>query len=228
MSMRDVKVCLLGESGVGKSSIVMRFVADKFKNALESTIGASFMTKTIFVEGNTYKFQIWDTAGQEKYRALAPMYYRGSAAAIIVYDVTRETSFHAVKGWVHELQRHGPSKIVIAIAGNKCDLEDLREVREKDAQEYAHEIGAIFCETSAMTAVNIAELFDAIAKLLPPEDLLGTSNQMGGGSTVNLRNNASKKKSKCCSGSDTEAASQQPVRRSLSTPRGSSSVTYPS
>uniref|UniRef100_A0A2C9M1A8 Uncharacterized protein n=1 Tax=Biomphalaria glabrata TaxID=6526 RepID=A0A2C9M1A8_BIOGL len=75
----------------------------------------------------------------------------------------------------------------------------------KDAQEYAHEIGAIFCETSAMTAVNIAELFDAIAKLLPPEDLLGTSNQMGGGSTVNLRNNAAKKKGKCCSGSDTEA-----------------------
>ncbi|KAH9515533.1 Ras- protein Rab-22A [Bulinus truncatus] len=223
MSMRDVKVCLLGESGVGKSSIVMRFVADKFKNALESTIGASFMTKTIFLEGNTFKFQIWDTAGQEKYRALAPMYYRGSAAAIIVYDVTRETSFHAVKGWVHELQRHGPSKIVIAIAGNKCDLEDLREVRERDAQEYAREIGAIFCETSAMTAVNIAELFDAIARLLPPEDLIGGSNQVGG-STVNLRNNPTKKKSKCCSGADSEAAaaSQQPVRRSLSTPRGHS------
>ncbi|XP_035829382.1 ras-related protein Rab-22A isoform X2 [Aplysia californica] len=162
MALRDVKVCLLGESGVGKSSIVMRFVSDKFKQALESTIGASFMTKTIFVDGSTYKFQIWDTAGQEKYRALAPMYYRGSAAAIIVYDVTRETSFQAVKSWVHELHRHGPAKIVIAIAGNKCDLEDLREVREKDAQDYARDIGAIFCETSAMTAVNVAELFDAI------------------------------------------------------------------
>ncbi|XP_059148842.1 ras-related protein Rab-22A-like [Physella acuta] len=225
MSMRDVKVCLLGESGVGKSSIVMRFVADKFKNALESTIGASFMTKTIFLDDNTYKFQIWDTAGQEKYRALAPMYYRGSAAAIIVYDVTRETSFHAVKGWVHELQRHGPSKIVIAIAGNKCDLEDLREVREKDAQEYAKEIGAIFCETSAMTAVNIAELFDAIAKLLPPEDLGGGVGQPGG-STVNLRNNASKKKGKCCSGSaDSEPATN---RRSASAAHGSNYSSFQS
>uniref|UniRef100_A0A0B7AHV1 Uncharacterized protein n=1 Tax=Arion vulgaris TaxID=1028688 RepID=A0A0B7AHV1_9EUPU len=231
MSMRDVKVCLLGESGVGKSSIVMRFVADKFKKSLESTIGASFMTKTVYVDNSTYKFQIWDTAGQEKYRALAPMYYRGSAAAIIVYDVTRETSFQAVKSWVQELQRHGPSRIVIAIAGNKCDLEDLREVREKDAQEYAREIGAVFCETSAMTAVNVAELFEAIARLLPPEDLTVGLNQ-NSGSTIHLKSTANKKKGRCCSGGhvDDETASQQANRRSAAIPRGGnhSSVAFPS
>ncbi|CAG5124122.1 unnamed protein product [Candidula unifasciata] len=231
MSMRDVKVCLLGESGVGKSSIVMRFVTEKFKKALESTIGASFMTKTIYVDESTYKFQIWDTAGQEKYRALAPMYYRGSAAAIIVYDVTRETSFHAVKSWVQELQRHGPSKIVLAIAGNKCDLEDLREVREKDAQEYAREIGAVFCETSAMTAVNVAELFDAIARLLPPEDM-GAGLSHHSGSTIQLKSTTNKKKFRCCSGgnSDNRTVSQEANRRSGSHSRGEryNSVAFPS
>ncbi|CAG5132753.1 unnamed protein product [Candidula unifasciata] len=230
MSMRDIKVCLLGESGVGKSSIVMRFVTNTFKSALESTIGASFMTKTIVVDGDTFKFQIWDTAGQEKYRALAPMYYRGSAAAIIVYDVTRESSFHAVKGWVHELQRHGPSKIVLAIAGNKCDLEDLREVQERDAQEYAREIGAIFCETSAMTATNVPELFDKIARMLPPEDSGSISSQTGSNS-VSLRNSANKK-GRCCSGSSTEdeSLSEQAFRRSGAVPRvaGYRSGTFPS
>ncbi|BFZ19284.1 hypothetical protein BsWGS_22323 [Bradybaena similaris] len=230
MSMRDIKICLLGDSGVGKSSIVMRFVTNTFKSALESTIGASFMTKTIVVDGDTFKFQIWDTAGQEKYRALAPMYYRGSAAAIIVYDVTRETSFHAVKAWVHELQRHGPSKIVIAIAGNKCDLEDLREVRYNDAEEYAREIGAIFCETSAMTASNVPELFDSVARLLPPEDNGGSISSQTGSNTVNLRN--TKKKNRCCSGSttDDEALTEQATRRSGAIPRvaGYRSVSFPS
>ncbi|ESO82802.1 hypothetical protein LOTGIDRAFT_229819 [Lottia gigantea] len=198
MSMRDVKLCLLGDSGVGKSSLVMRFVTDSFKPALESTIGASFMTKTVEVDGNTYKFQIWDTAGQEKYRALAPMYYRGAAAAIIAYDVTRESSFKSVKSWVQELRHQGHPNIVLAIAGNKCDLEDLREVRLKDAEDYAKQIDALFCETSALTAVNVADIFTKICKKLPSEDF--SSSRVG--STVNLRKKRDvKKEKKCCGGS---------------------------
>ncbi|XP_050399055.1 ras-related protein Rab-22A [Patella vulgata] len=198
MSMRDVKLCLLGDSGVGKSSLVMRFVTDSFKPALESTIGASFMTKTLLVEGNTYKFQIWDTAGQEKYRALAPMYYRGAAAAIIAYDVTREATYKSVKSWVQELRHQGAPNIVIAIAGNKCDLDDLREVREKDAEDYAKEINAIFCETSALTAINVADLFYKISERLPCEDYSSAAKL---GSTVNLRNRKDVKKDKKCCGS---------------------------
>ncbi|XP_041376392.1 ras-related protein Rab-22A-like [Gigantopelta aegis] len=198
MSMRDVKLCLLGDSGVGKSSIVMRFVADQFKPALESTIGASFMTKTLLVDENTYKFQIWDTAGQEKYRALAPMYYRGAAAAIIVYDVTREGTFRAVKSWVQELKRQGSPNIVLAIAGNKSDLDDLREVRTKDAQDYANDINAIFCETSALTATNVPKLFNSIAKMLPPEDF----SKALYGSTVRINSAVKSKKTskRCCGG----------------------------
>lgn len=198
--MRDVKVCLLGDSGVGKSSIVMRFVTNTYKQALESTIGASFMSKSLVVDRMGYRFQIWDTAGQEKFRALAPMYYRGAAAALIVYDVTRPNTFRSCKMWVQELRSHGPSDIVIAIAGNKCDLEDLREVSEKDAEEYARSIGAIFGETSAMTAVNIEGMFTTLARQLPAEDL----SQVGrAGSTVNLRrlNREQAQKKGCCGGS---------------------------
>lgn len=98
MALRDVKVCLLGDSGVGKTSIVLRFVTNTFRENPGSTIGASFMTKTLVVGENendkkTFRFQIWDTAGQEKYRALAPMYFRGAAAAIVVYDITKESSY---------------------------------------------------------------------------------------------------------------------------------------
>lgn len=196
MAVREVKVCLLGDSGVGKSSIVLRFVNDSFKPALESTIGASFMTKRVEVYDVSYQFQIWDTAGQEKYRSLAPMYYRGAAAAIIVYDITREATFRTVKDWVRELKRNGTPDMVIAIAGNKCDLNDLREVRYRDAEEYARSIGALFIETSALSAVNVPQLFTAIADGLPPEDPV--SARPGG--TIHLRpqDKNAETKSSCC------------------------------
>ncbi|VDH98158.1 ras-related protein Rab-22A-like [Mytilus galloprovincialis] len=196
MSIREVKVCLLGESGVGKSSIVMRFVTDSFKPALESTIGASFMSKKIAVDDQHYAFQIWDTAGQEKYRSLAPMYYRGAAAAIVVYDVSRDSTFKTVKDWINELKKNASHNIILAIAGNKCDLEDLREVSKRDAEEYASLINAIFIETSALNAVNVPELFMKIARSLPKEDMYSPRAT----STLNLRHTQSKPKSGCCGG----------------------------
>lgn len=163
-SIEEVKLCLLGDAGVGKSSIVHRFVYDAFKPTMESTIGAAFLTKSVTLDSTTYKYQIWDTAGQEKYRALAPMYYRGAAAAIIVYDMTVEQTFAAVKTWVRELKQYAEPDIVLAIAGNKCDLEDLREIQFKDAMDYAEMQRAIFVETSAKTAVNIGAMFVEISK----------------------------------------------------------------
>uniref|UniRef100_T1IYH3 GPS domain-containing protein n=1 Tax=Strigamia maritima TaxID=126957 RepID=T1IYH3_STRMM len=159
-------VCIISDSGVGKSSIVQRFVHDTFTMDAESTIGASFMTKTLLVDDVTFKFQIWDTAGQERYRALAPMYYRGAGAAIIVYDVTQETTYQSVKTWVKELAAHGPRHIVIAIAGNKCDLEERREVKKRDSITFAESINALFIETSAKTAINVHVLFSEICKRL--------------------------------------------------------------
>ncbi|KAF0034579.1 hypothetical protein F2P81_012337 [Scophthalmus maximus] len=160
------------DTGVGKSSIVWRFVEDSFDPNINPTIGASFMTKTVQYQNELHKFLIWDTAGQERFRALAPMYYRGSAAAIIVYDITKEDSFQTLKNWVKELRQHGPPNIVVAIAGNKCDLSDAREVPEKDAKDYADSIHAIFVETSAKNAININEVFIEIS---PFSDVVTTN-----------------------------------------------------
>lgn len=164
---REVKVVLLGDTGVGKSSIVLRFVTNSFEKYSESTIGASFMSKLIQVGASPIKFQIWDTAGQEKYHSLAPMYYRGAAAAIVVYDITQASSFVTLKNWVKELKTLGPENIVIAVCGNKTDLEDRREVSKDEAEHFANEIDGVFFETSAKTAVNVQRMFEAISRKLP-------------------------------------------------------------
>lgn len=161
------KLVLLGESAVGKSSLVLRFVKGQFLDYQESTIGAAFLTQTVCLNDTTVKFEIWDTAGQERYHSLAPMYYRGAQAAIVVYDITSSDSFERATNWVKELQRQGNPNIVIALAGNKVDLASKRQVQPEDAQSYAEENGILFLETSAKTATNVNELFVAIAKKLP-------------------------------------------------------------
>ncbi len=113
------KVVLLGESAVGKSSLVLRFVKREFHEYQESTIGAAFLTQTVQIDDTTVKFEIWDAAGQERYHSLAPMYYRGAQAALIVYDITSKDSFMKAQNWVRELQRQANANIVIALVGNK-------------------------------------------------------------------------------------------------------------
>merc|ERR1712166_1489947 len=122
------KLVLLGDSAVGKSSLVLRFVRGQFFEYQESTIGAAFLTQNVSLNDYTVKFEIWDTAGQERYHSLAPMYYRGAAAAVVVYDITNADSFQRAKSWVKELQRQGSPNIVIALAGNKYDLAQKRKV----------------------------------------------------------------------------------------------------
>eukprot|EP00638_Chattonella_subsalsa_P007155 CAMPEP_0117756976 /NCGR_PEP_ID=MMETSP0947-20121206/14433_1 /TAXON_ID=44440 /ORGANISM="Chattonella subsalsa, Strain CCMP2191" /LENGTH=193 /DNA_ID=CAMNT_0005576735 /DNA_START=35 /DNA_END=616 /DNA_ORIENTATION=- len=187
---REVKVVLLGDTGVGKSSLVLRFVTNNFRPYSESTIGASFMSKMIMVNNMPIKFQIWDTAGQEKYHSLAPMYYRGAGAAIVVYDITRESSFKTLKEWISELQTQGPDDIAIAIAGNKKDLASQREVSEEEARQYADEIGALFFESSAKDDIAVHEIFIQLSKRLPEKDPLTATG------SFNL--NAGNEKNGCC------------------------------
>lgn len=170
------KLVLLGESAVGKSSIVLRFVKDQFDSYRESTIGAAFLTQTISLdETTTVKFEIWDTAGQERYKSLAPMYYRNANCAVVVYDITQASSLDKAKAWVKELQRQANENIIIALAGNKLDLvteqPDKRAIPAADAEAYAKEAGLLFFETSAKTAENVKELFTAIAKKLPTDQV---------------------------------------------------------
>jgi len=128
---------------------------------------AAFLTQTVALDDATVKFEIWDTAGQERYRSLAPMYYRGAAAAIVVYDITNQDSFAGAKSWVKELQRRGDPNVVIALAGNKADLDSRRKVEFEEANAYAEENGILHLETSAKNANNVKALFVEIAKKLP-------------------------------------------------------------
>jgi len=164
------KLVLLGESAVGKSSLVLRFVKGQFHEYQESTIGAAFLTQTVCLDDTTVKFEIWDTAGQERYHSLAPMYYRGAQAAIVVYDITNVDTFGKAKNWVKELQRQASPNIVIALAGNKADLANKRMIEFEEAQNYAEENSLLFMETSAKTGKSVEELFLAIAKKLPKTD----------------------------------------------------------
>jgi len=121
----QVKLVLLGEAAVGKSSLVLRFVSNDFNDNTSPTIGAAFLTQKCRLENRIVKFEIWDTAGQERFHSLAPMYYRNAAAAVVVYDITKSASLEKAKAWVKELQRQANPNIVIALVGNKLDLVDL-------------------------------------------------------------------------------------------------------
>jgi len=118
----QVKLVLLGEAAVGKSSVVLRFVSNEFQPNKEPTIGAAFLTQKCRLEDRILRYEIWDTAGQERFHSLAPMYYRNAQAAVVVYDVTKASSLEKAKSWVKELQRQANPNIVIALAGNKVDL----------------------------------------------------------------------------------------------------------
>jgi small GTP-binding protein len=170
---QQVKVVLLGRSGVGKSSIVLRFVADSFKGDTDATIGASYLTKILTIADCTVKFNIWDTAGQERYSPLARMYYREADAAILVYDITKTASFEGLRAWVDELTANGPKGIgkgysVLAVAGNKEDLVDNEEVDTTEAKSWAKQVGAIYHKTSAKTNFGIEQLFREVAVRLNP------------------------------------------------------------
>jgi len=191
------KLVLLGETSVGKSSLVIRFVKGQFHEYQESTIGAAFLTQTVVVGDYTVKFEIWDTAGQERYHSLAPMYYRGAAAAIVVYDITSAPSFGRAKTWVKELQRQGSQDVVIALAGNKVDRESERKVSADEARKYAEENGLAFIETSAKTNINVRELFLAIARKLPKDNAETTRKDKGILLDSDFDGDRRKKK-KCC------------------------------
>ncbi|CAH6718192.1 vacuolar protein sorting-associated protein 21 [[Candida] jaroonii] len=177
------KLVLLGESAVGKSSIVHRFVKNTFDNMRESTIGAAFLTQTITLpESNTtIKFEIWDTAGQERYKSLAPMYYRNANAALCVYDITSRSSFNKAQDWIKELKKQAPEGIVICLVGNKLDLENEREVDQQEVIEYVQELNqendnVILSECSAKNGEGVLDIFNKIGRALPVEEVINGAN----------------------------------------------------
>ncbi|KAK9891467.1 hypothetical protein WA026_014699 [Henosepilachna vigintioctopunctata] len=155
----NFKVVLLGEGCVGKTSLVLRYVEDKFNNNHISTIQASFLNKKLNVYGKRINLAIWDTAGQERFHALGPIYYRSSNGAVLVYDITDEDSFQKVKSWVKELRRMLGTEICLVIVGNKTDLEKDRHVTFEDAELYSNNVGAVYFETSAKLNQGVEDMF---------------------------------------------------------------------
>ena len=158
----NCKIVLLGESGVGKTCIISRYVNGTYDDKSESTNGASYASKTIEIQGKNLRFDIWDTAGQEKYRSLTKFFYKDATIAILVYDITRKQSFEEWKNyWYDQLKTCG-EKNVVGIAGNKCDKFDEEEVSETEAKEFASSVDAVFGLTSAFKNSGIDELFNKV------------------------------------------------------------------
>ena len=166
------KVVLLGDSGVGKTCIISRYISGTFDENSATTNGASYCSKNISFEklGKNLLFDIWDTAGQEKYKALTKFFYKDAAVCILVYDITRKETFDNIKNyWYSQLTENSDKNIVIGVAGNKCDLYENEDVPESDARKFAEEIGAVFELTSAQNNTGINELFlDVGYKYLDP------------------------------------------------------------
>eukprot|EP01083_Nonionella_stella_P296069 1005903_1 len=153
------KFTIIGDSGVGKSCLMMRFADDTFNESFITTIGVDFRFRTINVDDKIVKLQIWDTAGQETFRSITRSYYRNTAGALLVYDITRRETFMHVSQWLTDAKTHGSSDMTVMLVGNKCDLEHLRQVSTEEGQRFAQENGLLFIETSAKTSKNVEEAF---------------------------------------------------------------------
>ncbi|KAJ4836685.1 Ras- protein rhn1 [Turnera subulata] len=191
----QAKLVLLGDMGTGKTSLVLRFVKGQFFDHQEPTIGAAFFTQILSLTEATVKFDIWDTAGQERYHSLAPMYYRGAAAAVVVYDISSMDTFSRAKKWVEELQRLGNPNLVMALVANKSDLDSRREVKNEEGEQFAQDNAMFFTETSAKNANNINELFYEIAKRLAR-----ASPSKHSGMNLNSETQSRARKLFCCTG----------------------------
>eukprot|EP00927_Polykrikos_kofoidii_P024147 TRINITY_DN2201_c1_g1_i1.p1 TRINITY_DN2201_c1_g1~~TRINITY_DN2201_c1_g1_i1.p1 ORF type:complete len:221 (-),score=40.21 TRINITY_DN2201_c1_g1_i1:37-648(-) len=158
------KILLIGDSGVGKSCMLLRFADDTYTESYISTIGVDFKIRTLEQDGKTIKLQIWDTAGQERFRTITSSYYRGSHGIIVVYDVTDKESFNNVNHWIEEIQKYAADGVNKLLVGNKCDLSSKKVVSYDEAKELAESLNIQFMETSAKNAHNVEQAFQAMAK----------------------------------------------------------------
>ncbi|KAI7747656.1 hypothetical protein M8C21_017525 [Ambrosia artemisiifolia] len=182
------KVVVIGDSAVGKTQVLSRFTRNEFCFDSKSTIGVEFQTRTLTIKSKVVKAQIWDTAGQERYRAVTSAYYRGALGAMLVYDITKRESFDHVARWVEELRAHADNSIVIALIGNKVDLEDKRAVPSEDAVEFAENQGLYFFETSALTGDNVeAAFFKLLEEIYSMVSKKSLDHDARNGDTVTLK-----------------------------------------
>jgi len=158
------KIIIVGDTCVGKSNILSRYIKNVFREDSKSTVGVELGNKLINVKGTNTKLQIWDTAGQERYRSITSSYYKGSHGCFIVYDITNETSFENVEKWFEQVQKEASKDVSIILVGNKCDLENERKIPKEKGEEKAKQLNIPFFETSALSNIKIEDTFTQIAE----------------------------------------------------------------
>ena len=199
-----VKVVLVGDSGVGKTNIMSKYLKNQFREDSKATVGVEFGSKQFSVEGHQIKAQIWDTAGQERYKAITSAYYKGAKGAFIVYDITRKNTFETVNKWVSDITAAADKKITLILIGNKNDLEDQRQVTKEVGEEKAKELGLAFMETSACSGENLDKAFQMMINEIYKkyqEDVVGETQEstVQQGKDITLdKTKGKQKKKKCC------------------------------
>ena len=195
------KIILVGDTSVGKTNIINKYIKNEFREDFYATIGVEFSHKKFIVENRKIKAQIWDTAGQERYKAITRAYYKGAKGAFIVYDITRKETFDDVDKWRNELISSCNQEITVMLIGNKCDLEDQREISKEQGEEKAKSFGFSFLETSALSGENLEKGFQMLIEEIYQKYKVEQSKS----DEINLNSGAEEikigkmaKKKKCC------------------------------
>ena len=195
------KVLLLGNSDVGKSSLLLRYVDSVWNDAFVPTIGVDFKVKTLNINDKKIKMQIWDTAGQERFRTVVATYFRGAHGILLLYDVTNKDSFKNLESWLIEIEKNAKEKVLKILIGNKCDLTDDREISTEEGKAFALRNGMEFMETSAKMNTNVTEAFETLGKLMIEFNSKGNQAAQKNNDNKNLKAGSGKNlktKKGCC------------------------------
>ena len=195
------KVLLLGNSDVGKSSLLLRFVDSVWNDAFVPTIGVDFKVKTLEINNKKVKMQIWDTAGEERFRTVVSTYFRGAHGILLLYDVTNRDSFKNLENWLIEIEKNSSEKVLKILLGNKCDLNDDREIQPDEGRAFADRNGMEFMETSAKMNTNVTEAFETLGKLMIEFNSKGNQAAQKNNDNKNLKAGSGKNlktKKGCC------------------------------
>jgi len=193
----QIKLLMIGDSGVGKTCLLLRYANESFSPTFITTIGIDFKIKNIDIDGKRVKLQIWDTAGQERFRTITTSYFRGAQGIVLVYDVTDRRSFESIRNWISQIQQHADVHVNKILVGNKCDMMDEKVVSTEEGKKLAKEFGMDFWEASAKNDTNVEQSFLTIARGVKDRLIVDGSSGPANRGRVNLANQNKQKRS-CC------------------------------